>query len=144
MYSPYAGSAYAGGLEGHPVPGAAPALKPYPWYTDQYSFRNPPSHPSHPSGALDPIAQRLISTQAVRDSQDSHAAQGHTLPDRSRLEPLTPAKSVALTAHARVHSAVIRSQLTKLYGRMQNVVYLCVSARRQALFNEVAPWQLKR
>jgi hypothetical protein len=29
-----------------------------------------------PSGALDQIARRLISTQAVRDSKDRHAAHG--------------------------------------------------------------------
>jgi hypothetical protein len=43
-----------------------PTREAYVWYTEQYHSARLP--PFHPSDALDHIARRLISTQAVRDS----------------------------------------------------------------------------
>jgi len=46
------------------------------WYTKEHHFRTLFIYLLHPSDALDHIARRLISTQAVRDSKDRYAAHG--------------------------------------------------------------------
>jgi hypothetical protein len=62
------------------------ALSDWMWYTVQHHFRNRSTHFSYPSSALDQIAQRLISTQAVRDCKDRHVLQGR-YPHRRRRPP---------------------------------------------------------
>jgi len=55
----------------------------------------PPVHtPPYPSDALDYIARRLISTQAVRDSKDRYAAHGRFSRLRQRFLARDPSGTI--------------------------------------------------
>jgi hypothetical protein len=78
------------------------APKRYLWYNRNYYSRTA-YYPTYPSAALDHIAQRLISTQAVRDRKDRHIAHGRFLifDDDSSLFPFLEQPPILTTAQLR-------------------------------------------